>query len=438
MKRTTLTLCIATIFTLSACGEPAGDINAINLKSGETQTFASEGELPDGWAVCPTPECDVLPPSVPCQNLSGDVCELNPSCRVKVVSCQGGGTVVPPPPPVDTDPSYPEPAPIDAGVPAPEPTDPPEPAPLPTPGPTQTCEVVCLPKNVLLCEELTDPTQCQMNPECSWEELCPLGACTPEGDCPPCVGQCFPKQPQGCDALDENSCQARPDCSWMPQPCPMCDAPAPGDDPSMPGDYDPSPPFPCECPSFCQPSDQVCPAIVHPAPDFCGPDGLPVPKFDENGCVVAYLCEPVCAPVAMPMIECADGTTLEMIYDSYGCLVDWECRPIENACDQLAQQYQETLREAKKCDDIRNPSISDCSTLVSNALFCPCATYVNSANTAAIAKLKTLATEAQTLECYHDYSGCPPMPCVVPQGGNCAMGTTDSSGSEPFGSCEDF
>lgn len=229
------------------CGRDAvdADVTARNLSSGEIQTFSSEGEVPEGWAICSDPTCST-PPAAPCEQLGQKVCTLNPACRLREFNCRGTGWV-------DSN--------GNSG------------------GGTTQCETECVPKLPLQCEELTDEKECQARPDCELApSACPAMACAPgQPDCDvPCHASCHKKMPAACDGLDETACKGRTDCEWAMGVCPMC-AREDG--------------TPCDCyPSACRAVPLGCPTLSPLPPDFCK-NGLIEPQgYDAHGCPTGYDC----------------------------------------------------------------------------------------------------------------------------------------------------
>jgi hypothetical protein len=99
-------------------------------------------------------------------------------------------------------------------------------------------------------------------------------------------------------------------------------------------------------------------------------------------------------------------------------------------CQALIDGYMETLKSAKEC----NPFIdmNECTGQVPNSLVCPCGpTYVNPANTQALATLKQIEEQAIAQNCLP--TGCPAIACEQP-----ALGTCEPDASGNSGSCQDL
>lgn len=265
----TFTTLLTLSMLLSACGREEL-VSALNLKTGQTQTFAGESEVPDGWAVCETPSCDSVPPTVPCQNLGAALCELEARCEAQTY-CLGV-------------------------------------APVQGDGCFTNCEPRDKPQ---ACEDL-DMVQCEARADCGLL----LASCLPcaEPGCDPCPAPgCETLQPQPCDQLDEQSCLSRTECEWSPMPCLPCADPEGDDEPVGCG----------LCPSFCRAKPVVCPELSPPTPGFCN-EGMVAPERNDEGCVIGYRCDHVCLPNMPPMPECEHGTLVEE-QDEHGCLVSFRC-----------------------------------------------------------------------------------------------------------------
>jgi hypothetical protein len=83
-------------------------------------------------------------------------------------------------------------------------------------------------------------------------------------------------------------------------------------------------------------------------------------------------------------------------------------------CDELTQQYVETLAAARVCNS--DSGKEQCTKLVPGSLSCGCDVYVNAANTEAIAELARLRKVG--LACS---TVCPAIACIAPVGGVCAQ-----------------
>ena len=145
---------------MSGCGEKAQDdseLRARNLKTGEIHTFSTESDVPDGYALCADEDCSV-PEQVPCELLGAEVCQYQPNCRIKVISCTSGG--------------------VDYAMGCAEPTLPGaerrwsearrDRDRLRVPRGDRDLEVACISKDFQLCNEITDAQTCAARPECDW------------------------------------------------------------------------------------------------------------------------------------------------------------------------------------------------------------------------------------------------------------------------------
>ena len=414
-------------------------ISAIDLKTGERREFGSSADVPAGWQPCSDPTCGTVPPGVPCQNLGPKVCSLNPNCRVKTLSCvesgcaepgtgtgtgssgsgsagSGSGSV---PPASGGGGSTPGATPSGSGNSTPgglptNPTEPPNPGPAPAPGggcgpsTPPVCELACVPKFPLECEELTGEKACTGRKDCEWGAFyCPM--CMPqEGTGCECKPSCRQKAPPTCDALDETTCGKRPDCEWLPGVCPMCEPQNPNDPAATA----------CTCRSFCQAKPLQCTvAISPPAPDFC-PNGKIVPKHDARGCVVGFSCEKYCPALApLPPDFCVGGK-IQTKYDPRGCAIGFECiKPTDpGTCADLSKAYGIALDQARSCAP--SAAAKQCSLQVPDRLACACVTYVNAGQTAAVQKLNDLRKKWDAAGCNKNLA-CPAVACFAPQAASC-------------------
>ncbi len=300
MKKSALLVTMLTIsLALGGCGlDDSPEIRAMNLQTGEIEIFPPDQDLPPGYMLCPDEECTISN-QVPCEALGGEVCELNPKCRLKVLWCDGGSDIVP------------ETSGGSAGASDEDPANMEDPPLMPHP---EICEVACLTIGPLLCEELSDPLDCQARSDCEWSQaMCPSCLVSSDGstaDCE-CSSSCHTKQAPICQDLDQQACSVRPDCQWEQRDCPPCE------DATM-----------CSCPSNgCMPNQsQVCPPMAGAYP-VCVDGSEPIPVYDAMGCLTHYDCGtvPGCPPVEMPAIGCESGAPLIPVYDEAGCVVNWQC-----------------------------------------------------------------------------------------------------------------
>lgn len=370
------------LFT-AGCGDRAVDaVSAINLETGEIKSYPSADKVPAGWASCSNSDCSDFP-AVPCQNLGDSVCEKNPSCRLVEDWCTGGGVNC-------TTPASEGGAGTGTGSDA---------APCDETKPEPTCEYKCLAKTPLLCSELTDAGDCNARSDCQMTPgMCPLGPCTPEGDCPPCPETCQAKASDSCEDLGLAACLESSDCTWLAQPCPMC---------TDPGDA-------CECPSFCQQKTvPSCPTL--PTPVACPPTGKSVPQYDAEGCITGYTCQDVC-PTTVPTPMCAPGTELVTHYDDNGCITQYECKSA-STCGELFDEYNKTIAEAKTCF-VGETFAPQCVDMMPSQLACGCETFVNASNGAAVAKLKALKIAWDATTCGKQIN-CLTLACSPPISATC-------------------
>lgn len=374
-----LTMSMLASALLLGCGETSSEdanIRARNLKTGEVKTFSAGTDVPDGYALCADEECTV-PGEVPCELLGAEVCQFQPNCRIKVLSCTGGG--------------------IDYAMGCTEPAQPPEtsepqngsaedpqsdPAGCVFPEETEVCQVACISKNSQLCEELDDAQACSARSDCNWDMLaCATCVCADNGqpcECPPCdvnAGICRTAKPETCEDLqDQSLCMARPGCDWGEMACPACDCPDNGqpcecpeclsgcyttqlpgcqdladeqacladsscewgqfscppclfDQPHDNGDPgNASDPMPCECNLSCRAKHFECPPVPAIAID-CPPDQEGMPIYDEQGCLIGWQCsgEPTCPPLPMSYPVCESGAEPQPVHDAQGCQIGWDC-----------------------------------------------------------------------------------------------------------------
>ncbi len=120
---------VAALLLAAGCTRPADRaVKAIDLVTGDTQAFATPGDVPPGWAVCADQDCATVPETVRCQSLGTEVCSLHPGCRLEEQWCSSSSCA-------GSDPGDPGSAPGDAGDEAPPPCDVEPP----------TCEYACVP-----------------------------------------------------------------------------------------------------------------------------------------------------------------------------------------------------------------------------------------------------------------------------------------------------
>lgn len=304
MKKSNLIIVTLSISIITwGCGQgDLSEVKARNLETGAIETFSSDEEIPQGYMVCPDEDCRVSN-QVPCESLGGEVCELNPDCRLKVLWCTGGSDALP-----DSEGSTPGSSGSEGSDNRPSGADPASPS-----APSESCEVACVTIGPLQCEELADTQDCQARADCEWAQgICPNCPVTSDGADPSCEcsSTCQTKQAPICLDLDQQSCDTRPDCQWEQLECPC-------EDNTM-----------CTCSdSACVPSQsQVCPPMAGSYP-VCTNGAEPVPVYDSMGCMTHYQCsdDPVCPPAQMPAIGCENGAPPIPVYDAAGCITSWHC-----------------------------------------------------------------------------------------------------------------
>jgi hypothetical protein len=179
----------AVLLVTASCDGPGDEeVTAMNLSTGDTQTFSSASGVPEGWATCTDVTCSNIATTVPCTSLGQKVCTLQPECRLKEVYCTGSGTT------------------SSNGT---------------TTGGQGSCTYTCIAKLPLLCEELPLMSGCIARADCEWgATVCP--ACATQNGLPcPCTASCRTKAVATCDLLDAAQCKARLDCTWLIAPCPL-------------------------------------------------------------------------------------------------------------------------------------------------------------------------------------------------------------------------
>lgn len=245
---------LAVALLLGACGEAPGPntdeaVNAINLETGAKRDFTSEKAVPAGWSICPQRDCSIILPKIPCPWLGAGPCLLNPTCNLKL-RCEFDIELPIQPLPVgfpgagaeeDPDDLLSSVDDEDLGIPA-------------------ACELACLPKQKLTCEQLRDPRTCETRADCSWDTICAdPQRCNGDEKCltdyQGCFEVCRPAGPVACESLDKATCSRRDDCQWTPGLCPRMCA-----DPDCNG--------PVACEPFCQPK-QDPPPPPPPPPVEC-------------------------------------------------------------------------------------------------------------------------------------------------------------------------
>lgn len=89
---------------------------------------------------------------------------------------------------------------------------------------------------------------------------------------------------------------------------------------------------------------------------------------------------------------------------------------LKKACAKLAADYLIALAAAKKCSPML--PVVQCTLLVDDKLPCPCKTWVEKGNTAAVAQLNALKAQWTAFNC-HKGIACPAIPCPSPGKGQC-------------------
>jgi hypothetical protein len=130
---------------------------------------------------------------------------------------------------------------------------------------------------------------------------------------------------------------------------------------------------------------------------------------------------------------CTSGEQLVEIYDASGCLAGYKCVADDGAgCTALAAQYGQALQQAKACAPFATNMLAQCTLPVADALICGgCTTFVNTANGAAVQRLKDLQTKFDAQGCGVNVM-CPAIACVAPTGASC------EARSDGGGACQDL
>ncbi len=100
-------------------------------------------------------------------------------------------------------------------------------------------------------------------------------------------------------------------------------------------------------------------------------------------------------------------------------------------CQALLDGFDAALAQAKQCSPMVNSL--QCTTEVGDDIQCPCPTFVNPANTAALATLDQLESEWKKAGCNQGLA-CAGVACPAPQGSGCVP---DGAGADS-GTCQDF
>jgi hypothetical protein len=102
----------------------------------------------------------------------------------------------------------------------------------------------------------------------------------------------------------------------------------------------------------------------------------------------------------------------------------------QQLCITLNQSYIAAVQQAKSCCSMCD--MISCTLKVKTELACPCDTYVEASNTAAIQTMKSAEAQWNALNCGLGWA-CPAMPCPWVSGANCVP-----TSSTPGGYCMDI
>ena len=141
-------------------------------------------------------------------------------------------------------------------------------------------------------------------------------------------------------------------------------------------------------------------------PCDCGNDAY-IPVCGEDGMTYNANCGVECVPVR---IDC-----------------EGEC-PCDGppSCSDLELEYAEVLKTAKNCSPML--AVEQCLVPAQTELACPCPTWVEQANSAAIMRLAELQSLWNQLNCQNGV-GCPDVECPMPAGASCLPNSNGTSGS---------
>jgi len=374
--------------------------------------------LPPGWVVCPASGCGIVAQEVPCQNLGPDLCTLNASCEYKPVWCEGGVSPAQLAYQSEQSGSCPEGKTTDSSG---------------TCGTTtqDACTFACTDKRPDRCTDIPDQQACSARTDCQWGPgPCALIACNEDDlDCPSCPDACHDSEQPSCSQLDQVSCSGRADCLWTPKAC-RCD--------DLQG---------CDCQPYCQPTPS-CPEVSPPPRDFCS-DGLLLPSYDDQGCIVDFGCvySDQCPSVAT--VSCAAGTpATEIRNESSGCVIGFKCevptldttqKAPSSGCDDLARSYEDVLKQAKQCstEHADNAATDSCTLSVPNRLACSCPTFVNAATRdGAVQQLLNIREQWRQGGCENQVV-CAAVPCFAPASATCSADSGQTGATATAGACSD-
>ena len=91
------------------------------------------------------------------------------------------------------------------------------------------------------------------------------------------------------------------------------------------------------------------------------------------------------------------------------------------SCQDLNKAYVAAVQQAKKCCSMC--AVIQCTKKAKSELACPCTTYVEPSNAAAVAQMAQLEAQWNAVGCQPQ--GCPPIPCPPVSGATCGFGATE-------------
>jgi len=127
-----------------------------------------------------------------------------------------------------------------------------------------------------------------------------------------------------------------------------------------------------------------------------------------------------CPEYYSPTCGC-DGKTYGNPCDAHGAGTNVAYAGTCQSCDDIDTAYQAAVTKAKKCCAMCNTI--QCTLKVKTEIACPCTTYVEQSNQAAVQEMSQL--EAKWIAAGCVASGCPPMPCPQVGGASCGFGATE-------------